>query len=228
MRRETMPTKSSGGKKSKKQVFLVDDHPLVRQALSQLINQEGDLAVCGEAEGAPEALRSIAALKPDVAVVDLTLKEGSGLDLVKDLKLRHPELPVLVLSMHDESTYAERLLRSGARGYVMKDQASDKVVTALRRVLDGEVYLSEKMSARILHKLVGGAPASASPVDLLSDRELQVFELLGQGIGTRRIAEKLHLSVKTVETYREHIKIKLKLDNATDLLQHAIQWAQSK
>jgi DNA-binding NarL/FixJ family response regulator len=228
MRRETMRTKSSGGKKAKKQVFLVDDHPLVRQALSQLINQEGDLAVCGEAETAPEALRSIAALKPDVAVVDVTLKEGSGLDLVKDLKLRHPELPVLVLSMHDESTYAERLLRSGARGYVMKDQASDKVVTALRRVLDGEVYLSEKMSARILHKLVGGAPASASPVDLLSDRELQVFELLGQGIGTRRIAEKLHLSVKTVETYREHIKIKLKLDNATDLLQHAIQWAQSK
>lgn len=223
-----MRTKSSGGKKAKKQVFLVDDHPLVRQALSQLINQEGDLAVCGEAETAPEALRSIAALKPDVAVVDVTLKEGSGLDLVKDLKLRHQELPVLVLSMHDESTYAERLLRSGARGYVMKDQASDKVVTALRRVLDGEVYLSEKMSARILHKLVGGAPASASPVDLLSDRELQVFELLGQGIGTRRIAEKLHLSVKTVETYREHIKIKLKLDNATDLLQHAIQWAQSK
>ena len=223
-----MTTKSSGGKKAKKQVFLVDDHPLVRQALSQLINQEGDLAVCGEAEGAPEALRSIAALKPDVAVVDLTLKEGSGLDLVKDLKLRHPDLPVLVLSMHDESTYAERLLRSGARGYVMKDQASDKVVTALRRVLDGEVYLSEKMSARILHKLVGGAAASASPVDLLSDRELQVFDLIGQGIGTRRIAEKLHLSVKTVETYREHIKIKLKLDNATDLLQHAIQWAQSK
>jgi DNA-binding NarL/FixJ family response regulator len=223
-----MPTKSSGGKKAKKQVFLVDDHPLVRQALSQLINQEGDLAVCGEAEGAAEALRSIAALKPDVAVVDLTLKEGSGLDLVKDLKLRHPDLPVLVLSMHDEATYAERLLRSGARGYVMKDQASDKVVVALRRVLDGEVYLSDKMSARILHKLVGGAPASAAPVDLLSDRELQVFEFIGQGVGTRLIAEKLHLSVKTVETYREHIKIKLKLDNATDLLQHAIQWVQSK
>ena len=223
-----MPAKSIGGKKAKKQVFLVDDHPLVRQALCELINQEGDMAVCGEAEGAPAALRSIAALKPDVAVVDLTLKEGSGLDLVKDLKLRQPNLPVLVLSMHDESTYAERLLRSGARGYVMKDQASDKVVIALRKVLSGEVYLSDKMSARILHKLVGGAPATASPVDLLSDRELQVFELIGQGIGTRRIAEKLHLSVKTVETYREHIKLKLKLDNATDLLQHAIQWTQSK
>jgi DNA-binding NarL/FixJ family response regulator len=225
-----MPTKSSGAKKlkSKKQIFLVDDHPLVRAALSQLINQEGDMAVCGEAEGAPEALRSIAALKPDVAVVDLTLKEGSGLDLVKDLKVRHPELPVLVLSMHDESIYAERLLRSGARGYVMKDQASDKVVIALRRVLAGEVYLSDKMSARILHKLVGGAPAAASPVDLLSDRELQVFEFIGQGVGTRRIAEKLHLSVKTVETYREHIKLKLKLDNATDLLQNAIQWTQSR
>ena len=223
-----MPTKSSGAKKAKKQVFLVDDHPLVRQALSQLINQSGDMAVCGEAEGAPEALRSIAALKPDVAVVDLTLKEGSGLDLVKDLKLRHPDLPVLVLSMHDESTYAERLLRSGARGYVMKDQASDRVVAALRCVLGGEVYLSEKMSARMLHKLVGGAAASLSPVDLLSDRELQVFELIGQGTGTRNIAEKLHLSVKTVETYREHIKLKLKLDNATDLLQHAIQWTQTK
>jgi DNA-binding NarL/FixJ family response regulator len=223
-----MPTKSRGGKNAKKRVFLVDDHPLMRQALSQLISQEADLAVCGEAEGAAEALRSIAALKPDVAIVDLSLKEGSGLDLVKDLKLREPELPVLVLSMHDESTYAERLLRSGARGYVMKDQASDKVVVALRRVLDGEVYLSDKMSARILHKLVGGAPASAAPVDLLSDRELQVFEFIGQGVGTRLIAEKLHLSVKTVETYREHIKIKLKLDNATDLLQHAIQWVQSK
>jgi DNA-binding NarL/FixJ family response regulator len=223
-----MATKSSGGKKVKKQVFLVDDHPLVRQALAHLINQEADLAVCGEAEGAPEALRSIGALKPDVAVVDLTLKEGSGLDLVKDLKLRHPQLPVLVLSMHDESTYAERLLRSGARGYVMKDQASDRVVNALRCVLAGEVYLSERMSARILHKLVGGAPASASPVDLLSDRELQVFEMIGQGVGTRLIAEKLHLSIKTVETYREHIKLKLKLDGASDLLQHAIQWAQSK
>ncbi len=223
-----MPTKSSAGKKARKKVFLVDDHTLVRQAVSQLINQEADLGVCGEAESAPEALRSIAELKPDVVVVDLTLKEGSGLDLVKDLKLRQPNLPVLVLSMHDESTYAERLLRSGARGYVMKDEASDKVVIALRKVLSGEVYLSDKMSARILHKLVGGAPATASPVDLLSDRELQVFELIGQGIGTRRIAEKLHLSVKTVETYREHIKLKLKLDNATDLLQHAIQWAQSK
>jgi DNA-binding NarL/FixJ family response regulator len=222
-----MPTKS-GSKSAKKQIFLVDDHPLMRQALSQLISREADLAVCGEAEGAAEALRSIAALKPDAAVVDLTLKEGSGLDLVKDLKLRHPALPVLVLTMHDESAYAERLLRSGARGYVMKDQASDKIVTALRRVLDGEVYLSEKMSARVLHKLVGGVPASVSPVDLLSDRELQVYELIGRGTGTRQIAEKLHLSVKTVETYREHIKIKLKLDNATELLQHAIQWAQSK
>jgi DNA-binding NarL/FixJ family response regulator len=223
-----MPAKSSGGKRAKKQVFLVDDHPLVRRALSELIDQEGDLAVCGEAEGAAAALRSIAALKPDVAIVDLTLKEGSGLDLVKDLKLRHPDLPVLVLTMHDESTYAERLLRSGARGYVMKDEASEKVIAALRRVLAGEVYLSEPMSARVLHKLVGGAAATASPVDLLSDRELQVFELIGQGVGTRQIAEKLHLSVKTIETYREHIKFKLKLDNATDLLQHAIQWAQSK
>ena len=220
--------KSGGGKKAKKQVFLVDDHPIVRQALTELINQQEDMAICGEAEGAAAALRSIAALKPDIAIVDLTLKEGTGLDLVKDLKLRQPELPVLVLSMHDEATYAERLLRSGARGYVMKNEASDKVVAALRRVLAGEVYLSEPMSARVLHKLVGGAAPTVSPVELLSDRELQVFELIGQGVGTRLIAEKLHLSVKTVETYREHIKFKLKLDNATDLLQHAIQWAQSK
>ena len=151
---------------------------------------------------------------------------AEALDLVKDLKLRRPDLPVLVLSMHDEGLYGERALRAGARGYVMKDQAADKVVAALRRVLAGDVYLSDKMALRVLDRFAGKRTTAASPVDLLSDRELEVFQQIGRGIATRQIAEKLHLSVKTVETYREHIKVKLKLETAADLLQHAIQWVQ--
>jgi len=221
-----MPSRTKSAKKAPKKVFLVDDHPLVRQGLTQLIGQEDDLVVCGEAETAPEALRLVGTLKPDVAIVDLTLKDGSGLELVKDLKLRQPGLPVLVLSMHDETLYGERVLRAGARGYVMKDQAADKIVAALRRVLSGEVYLSDKMALRVLDRFAGKPAGAGSPVDLLSDREIEVFQLIGRGISTRQIAEKLHLSVKTVETYREHIKIKLKLETAADTLQHAIQWVQ--
>jgi DNA-binding NarL/FixJ family response regulator len=173
----------------------------------------------------PEALQAIAAEQPDIAIVDLSLHDTSGLELIKDLKANGPQTPVLVLSMYDETLYAERALRAGARGYIMKEEATERVMTAIRKVLSGEVYLSEKMSARLVSKFVDGpASADSSPVERLSDRELQVFELIGRGSGTRQIAETLHLSVKTIETHREHIKAKLRLANNSELVQHAIQW----
>ncbi|MDD4889689.1 MAG: response regulator transcription factor [Phycisphaerae bacterium] len=224
----TRPTDSTvGPSQAKAKVLVVDDHAVVRQGLTQLINREKDMCVCGDAETAAEALKMMAATHPDVAIVDVSLKEDSGLDLVKDVKIRFPKLPVLVLSMHDETFYAERFLRAGARGYIMKEVATEKVMTAIRRVLAGEVYLSERMSSRILHKLVDGpARQGGSALDALSDRELEVFRLIGTGLGTRDIAKRLHVSVKTVEAHRAHIKDKLKLDTATELLQHAIQWMQ--
>jgi len=210
--------------------LVVDDHPIVREGIAKLVNQETDLTICGEAEDAPQALKALAELKPDIAIVDITLKEGlGGIGLIKDIKARHPKLPVLVLSMHDESLYAERTLRAGAKGYIMKQEAPEKVVEAIRRVLGGEIYLSEEMGQKIIHKLVEGKPeAGGSPIESLSDRQLEVFQLMGRGFGTRQIADNLYLSVKTIETYREHIKEKLKLKNATELVQHAIRWAQSE
>jgi DNA-binding NarL/FixJ family response regulator len=216
------------GKKVKSKVMVVDDHPIVRQGLVQMISHEPDMEVCAEAETAAEALKAIAATGPDVAVVDLSLKGTSGLELMKDIKVRYPKLPVLVLSMYDESIYAERSLRAGARGYMMKEEATDKVLHAIRTVLGGQVYLSEEMSSRLLHMLVGGkAEGGGSPAERLSDRELEVFQLIGRGYGNTEIARQLHLSPKTVETYRAHIKEKLNLTSATELLQHAIQWVQS-
>ena len=212
----------------KARIFIVDDHAIVRQGLMQLINRESDLCVCGDAETAADALKQIAVLTPDVAIVDVSLKEDSGLELVKDIRIRFPKMAVLILSMHDETFYAERFLRAGARGYIMKEVATEKVLIAIHRVLAGEVYLSERMSSRILHKLVDGgcaAPAQAT-IDVLSDRELEVFSLIGQGLGTRDIAKRLHVSVKTVEAHRAHIKEKLNLQGATELLQQAIQWSQ--
>lgn len=211
----------------KARIMVVDDHAVVRQGLIQLINREKDLIVCADAETASEALKLIAQTKPDVAIVDVSLKEDSGLELVKDIRIRFPKLAVLVLSMHDEMFYAERFLRAGARGYIMKEVATEKLMVAIRRVLAGEVYLSERMASRILHKLVDGAPATGqNNIDLLSDRELEVFQLIGRGLGTRDIAKRLHVSVKTVEAHRAHIKEKLKLSSATELLQQAIQWTQ--
>jgi len=213
--------------KEKRRVFLVDDHPIVRQGLAELIEPEPDLEICGQAEDAAGALRTIRETRPDLAVVDISLKDSSGIELIKDLKVRFPDLVVLVLSMHDESFYAERVLRAGAKGYVTKDEATEDVILAIRKLLDGGLYLSEKMSAKMLSKFVEGpAERGTTPMERLTDRELQVFELIGQGISTRNIAEKLHLSVKTVESHRENIKRKLKLDNATELLQHAIKWVQ--
>lgn len=213
--------------KSKRTVFVIDDHPIVREGLTQLINREPDLTVCGTAEDIYEALKAMQTLKPDIALADISLKGADGIELIKNLKIRMPALPVLVLSIHDESIYAPRALRAGARGFIMKQEATENVLLALRRVLSGEIYLSKRMANKMLQQFVG-APATAQKfsIDRLSDRELEVFRLIGQGHGTRRIAEELRLSVKTVESYREHIKEKMTLSDASELVQHAIQWLQ--
>jgi len=214
---------------SKTKIVIVDDHPIVRQGLAELINHEDDLVVCGQAEEAPEAMGVIKAVKPDMVIVDILLKETSGMELIKDIKARYPNLAVLALSMHDESLYAERALRAGAKGYIMKAEATEKVIGAIRKILSGYIYLSEPMAAKLIHKLVGGrTEVGASAIDRLSDRELEVFRLIGQGYGTRQIAEKLHLSIKTIETYRAHIKEKLNLADTAELLQYAIRWVHSQ
>ena len=214
---------------NKAKILIVDDHPLVREGLADLVNKEKDLVVCGQAEDAYQAMEAIRELKPDMAIVDISLKETSGLELIKDIKIQHPGLPVLTLSMHEESVYAERALRAGAKGYIMKREATKKVVTAIRKVLRGQLYLSEKMTTRLVRKFVDGKPeAGTSPIDRLTDRELEVFSLLGRGNGTRQISEQLHLSVKTIETYRSRIKEKLNLTSASELLQHAFQWVNSE
>src|SRR5271156_6137355 len=214
----------SGVRSRKKTVFIVDDHPLLRQGLASLIGREADLTVCGEAEEAQAALMAIGEKKPDILIVDISLNGPDGLDLLKNLRMLYPDLPVLILSMHDESIYAERALRARANGYIMKQEATEKVLVAVRRILDGEIYLSDRMANKLLHQYVSGASADAhSQLSALSDRELEVFRLIGEGRGTRQIAEKLHLSIKTVETYQAHIKDKLSLRSGRELVQHAIQ-----
>jgi DNA-binding NarL/FixJ family response regulator len=221
-----MNTKAAAGTANRKsKIFVVDDHPIVRQGLGLLINREADMIVCGAAEEAQSALRAIPTLQPDVMVVDISLTGPDGLELVKTIRTRDANLPILVLSMHDESIYAERALRAGANGYIMKQEATEKVLVAIRRILRGDVYLSDRISSKMLQQYVrGSSTARESPVADLSDRELEVFRLVGEGHGTRQIAEELHLSVKTVETYQAHIKEKLSLRNARELVQHAIEW----
>ena len=215
-------------RKNKYRVLLVDDHPILRKGLAELINQEVDLMVCGEAEEAPKAFEAVGVLNPDVALVDISLKGGNGLELIKNLKARYPDLPLLVLSMHDETLYAERALRAGSLGYIMKEEAIEKVLTAIRHVIAGEIFLSDRMKGRLLNQLVGGRiKQGSSSIDSLSDRELEVFRLIGEGRGTRQIAEELRLSVRTVEAYREYIKDKLNLKNGTELVQHAFQYVHS-
>ncbi len=211
-------------KKSK--VFVVDDHPIIRQGLALMINRESDLAVCGEAQDAQTAIQAVATAKPDIMIVDISLTGPDGLDLLKDIRMRYPELPVLILSMHDEGIYAERALRAGAQGYIMKQEATEKVLVALRRILTREIYISERIANRMLQRYIGsrGAGRPSSIADL-TDRELEVFRLIGEGHSTRRIAEELHISVKTVESYQAHIKEKLSLRSARELVQHAIQWS---
>jgi DNA-binding NarL/FixJ family response regulator len=209
----------------KKTVFVVDDHPIVRQGLTLLINQEADLAVCGEAEEMQSALSAIPATTPDILIVDISLNGPDGLELLKNVRITSPRLPVLILSMHDESIYAERALRAGANGYIMKQEATEKVLVALRRILSGEIYVSDRIANSMLRHYVRGANSSEhSSIADLTDRELEVFRLIGEGHGTRQIAEALHLSVKTVESYQAHIKEKLSLRSARELVQHAVQW----
>ena len=218
----------SGTDKRKSRVFLVDDHPLVREHLTALIQREADLEVCGEAADAPGALTLIRARTPDLVILDISLKQSSGLELIKSLKEFWPNLPVLVLSMHDEMLYAERSLRAGALGYMTKEEATVSILSAIRRVLTGQVYLSDRMAGRMMKKMVGGTGERiASPLELLTDRELEVFQMLGRGLGTRQIAEELRLGIKTVESYRARIKEKLQLADGNQLLQHAIQWVQN-
>jgi DNA-binding NarL/FixJ family response regulator len=205
-------------------IFLVDDHPMVREWLGHLITSQPDLVVCGEASSRPEALERIGPAAASLVIVDITLKQSNGLELIKDLRTLHPDLPVLVLSMHDESIYAERVIRAGASGYINKQELTTHVVAAIRKILAGQVYLSEEATSRLLSRTRLGAPAGHSPVEKLADRELSVFELIGKGRTSRQIAEELGIGIKTVESYRARIKEKLQLANATELVQHAIQW----
>ncbi len=210
----------------KRKVLVVDDHPIVREGLAQMINRESDLAVCGDAAGMQEALHLIETLRPDILIVDVSLDGPDGLDLLKHIRTQDPGLPVLILSMHDESIYAERALRAGANGYIMKQEATDNVLDALRRILNHEVYVSARIANKMLQQFVGatGSDKTRSSVDDLSDRELEVLRLIGAGKGTRQIAEELHLSVKTVETYQAHLKGKLALRNSRELVQYATRW----
>jgi DNA-binding NarL/FixJ family response regulator len=205
-------------------ILLVDDHPLVREGLANLIQQQPDLEVCGEAASEPQAMQLLSSTQPDVAVIDISLEQGSGLDLIKSIKAMNPAVAMLALSMHDESLYAERALRAGARGYLMKREAAKKVIQGIRAVLAGQIFVSEKITALMAERFVGGQTAAASPVAQLSDRELEVFQLLGKGQSTRQIADHLHVGFKTVQAYSARIKEKLKLANATELLRAAMQW----
>jgi DNA-binding NarL/FixJ family response regulator len=213
---------------AKKRILIVDDHPMMRQGLAQLINNESDLAVCWEADTAAQALTMVSSHKPDLVLADISLPGKNGLELIKDIRALSPSALILVVSMHDETLYAERALRAGARGYIMKQEGGKKLMTAIRQILTGQIYVSEKMSARILEIFSGRRAESASSMEKLSDREFEVFQLIGQGKGTRDIADQLHLSVKTVEVHRANIKEKLKLKSATDLVHQAVRWAEAQ
>jgi DNA-binding NarL/FixJ family response regulator len=209
----------------KKKVFIVDDHPIVRDGLVTLVGHQQDLEVCGQAEDATQAVKAISESKPDVVIVDITLKSSDGIELTKSIKARHPGLPVVVLSMHDESVYAERALRAGAQAYIMKEVASENIITAIRSILRGEIYVSDQVMKKFLRKAFEGKSVmTGDPVAALSDRELEIFRLIGGGYKASQIARRMHISTKTVETYRARIKEKLNLANASELLRYAIKW----
>ena len=215
----------------RKRVFVVDDHPIVRERLGELIAQETDLEICGEAEDAITALKAIEIQRPDIAVVDITLKDTYGIELIKNLKDRCPAVPVLVLSMHDESLYGERAIRAGAKGYLNKQEATKKVIPAIRTILAGQMFVSEKMTATILQRMSSGGhkvEGGGQPTDVLTDRELEVFQLLGQGLGVKQIADNLFVSVKTVEAHREHIKQKMGFKSSSELLRYAFEYLLKK
>ena len=216
-------------KSTAKQLLIVDDHPMMRTGLGQLIDNEPDLVVAAEADNARQAQEAVTKQKFDLILLDISLPDKNGLELIKDLKALKPDLAILVVSMHDESLYAERVLRAGARGYIMKQEGGQKLLQAIRHVLAGQVFVSEKMSARILENFSGGpGQPSGSPVRRLSDREFEVFQMIGQGVATGEIATRLHLSVKTVEVHRANIKQKLKLATATELVRYAVRWLDAQ
>ncbi len=220
-----MCVNSSENEGNKHKVFLVDDHPIVREGLAQLINKEKDLTVCGESGDVSDALQAITECKPDIAIIDLTLEHGSGLRLIENLHYKKTRVPILVLSMHDESVYAERCLKAGAKGYIMKQEPSDRMLSAIRKVLDGEMYISGNMEKKFLNKMISGEKIEfTSPVDVLSNRELEVYQLFGQGLKKREIAEQLNLSVKTIETYVENIKKKMAFSSSHEITMHAIRF----
>lgn len=211
--------------RKKNTIVIIDDHPIVRQGFEQLLEQEPDLEVLGGAEDAAGALKLIDRVRPDLVLLDLSLKHSNGLELIKDLKNLHPHLMILVVSLHDEEIYAERTIRAGARGFIMKGEATERIIVAVRRVLGGDIYLSDRMQAKVLHRMASGETAMpANPLEGLSDREIEVFELMGDGMKNQAIAAKLHISIKTVETYKSHLKTKLKLKDSTELMQHAVAW----
>ena len=214
---------------AKTQILIVDDHPVVREGLTTILNHEQDLQVCGQTEGAFDALRAIDKLKPDMAIVDISLKNSDGIELTKTLKSRYPELSVVVLSVHDEAVYAERALLAGAKGYLMKDVLSENIVKAIRTVLRGEIYVSDTIARKFMHIIAGDKAGTAkTAINGLSDRELETFRLIGEGYSVSTIAKRLHLSVKTIETYRSRIKEKLGLEDAARLLQYSIHWARNQ
>src|SRR5579859_8171403 len=214
-----------GGKRRVRRVLIVDDHPIVRQGLRRVMENEEDLTVCGEAETARDARAAIKELNPDVVIADISLKQGDGIELVRDVRAHHPQLPILVLSMHDETIYAERMLSAGANGYIMKQAASEQFLISLRRVLDGGIYVSEAVGNNMIQKFAaGGSYISANPIDRLSNRELQILHMIGKGMSTRETAHSLNLSIKTVESHRQRIKRKLNLSTGTQLVQYAVNW----
>src|ERR1017187_3181159 len=214
-----------GSNRRVRRVLIVDDHPIVRQGLRRIMQNEDDLTVCGEAETTSQARTAIKELNPDIVITDLSLTRGDGIELVRDVRAHHPQLPILVLSMHDEAIYAERLLSAGANGYIMKQAASEQFLVSLRRVLDGGIYVSEAVGNNMIQKFAaGGAYISANPIDRLSNRELQILHMIGKGMSTRETAHSLNLSIKTVESHRQRIKRKLNLTTGTQLVQYAVNW----
>ena len=226
IRSSTSQSGVSTAKRRVRRVLIVDDHPIVRQGLRRIMENEEDLIVCGEAETARDARTAIKELNPDVMIADISLKQSDGIELVRDVRAHYPQLPILVLSMHDEAIYAERMLSAGANGYIMKQAESDELLLALRRVLGGGVYVSEAIGNSMIRKLAaGGRYVSSNPIERLSNRELQILQMIGSGLSTRQTAEALSLSMKTVETHRERIKRKLHLATGSQLVQYAVNWS---
>jgi DNA-binding NarL/FixJ family response regulator len=220
--------RSRTSKESVKRVVLIDDHPIMRHGLAQLVRGEAGLDVCGEAGSAREGLEVVGRLKPDLAIIDLTLPDKNGLELVKDIRAMHPATQCLVLSMHDEALYGERSLRAGARGYVMKEEAADHLISAIQKVLGGGLYVSETLNARMLEQVTGSARARTTGMDSLTDRELEILALVGKGVATKNIATQLSISARTVEAHRSHIKEKLGITDGAALVRYAVQWVETR